>query len=710
MRFLYPGLLYWLVLGSIPIIVYYLMRFRSKRMAWGADYILERALARRRKKLYLDQILLLALRALVVMALVVAFARPQSRKESGSIGGDRVLRILLVDGSYSMLAGDGAQSRRDAALDTMRALVSKWERGSPWSLYMLDSQPDWVVDRKDVIDAEHSRAIIDKLKGEETSVSLASGLKTVLGHGAGLPREIYIFADDQATSWDGVDRVLAGLDANIRIYWICPPLANRRNLAVTELELGHERALRGMSFPVYARVRNFSREWVRDAELTLLVDGKNAGTERVSMPPGQSVSVRLELRLDEVGPHQVTARLSTDALVYDNAMSAGLEVAEAVTVLVLRDANRTDKFDSAAAFLKLAARVLGGGEGTNTVAGPLQVSEHAEPECPLSALTAYDAVVLDGGRTLSPELAATLRQYVDQGGGLVLAADWPKDSAVGLSEWSQTLKHVGLLPAAPVRLRDEPLGGDVYRRLSRSGFDRPALRDLETGADGDVAQVKFYSWVDFAQPEPDTEILARFSDGSPYVFRRRFERGNVLLLAAGLSSRNNNLLVRETVYPFLLHLFAEAASAGQYPRHVPRNAPVRYLAKGQPPPSAAQFNLAGEAPLTATLMPQPQGMRIEYVAGSPRVGPASLLVLRESGSETIPIGIHGEWMDSDLTAMTSVYRARLAEQSKWVEVTSTQELMEKLESEGNGSERYAWVLMAVLLLAAGELLMGLRFI
>jgi hypothetical protein len=132
------------------------MRFRSLRVPWGADYILERALARQRRKVYWDQVILLALRALVVMALVVAFARPQSGKKK-ELGGDgTVLRIMLVDVSYSMLASDGAQNRRDAAFDTMRELVSKWERGSPWSLYMLDSQPDWVVDQKDVVDAEHS--------------------------------------------------------------------------------------------------------------------------------------------------------------------------------------------------------------------------------------------------------------------------------------------------------------------------------------------------------------------------------------------------------------------------------------------------------------------------------------------------------------------------------------------------------------------------
>jgi len=64
-----------------------------------------------------------------------------------------------------------------------------------------------------------------------------------------------------------VDQATAEKGEQTRIFWIHPPLVDRRNLAVTGLEVGHERVLRGFSFPVYAEVRNFSAVAVRDAEL-----------------------------------------------------------------------------------------------------------------------------------------------------------------------------------------------------------------------------------------------------------------------------------------------------------------------------------------------------------------------------------------------------------------------------------------------------------
>ena len=66
MDFFHPGMLSWLPLGLIPIIIYYLMRFRSLKIAWGAEYVLMRALERLKKRTRLDQLLLLLVRVLAL--------------------------------------------------------------------------------------------------------------------------------------------------------------------------------------------------------------------------------------------------------------------------------------------------------------------------------------------------------------------------------------------------------------------------------------------------------------------------------------------------------------------------------------------------------------------------------------------------------------------------------------------------------------------
>jgi hypothetical protein len=60
--------------------------------------------------------------------------------------------------------------------------------------------------------------------------------------------------------------------------------------------------------------------------------------------------------------------------------------------------------------------------------------------------------------------------------------------------------------------------------------------------------------------------------------------------------------------------------------------------------------------------------------------------------------------------MTDDDHKALQERFQWTEVASAEELMGVLDEEGRGSERYGWVMLAVLAFAMGEILMGLRFV
>src|SRR5512143_2696965 len=106
MIFLNPMLLWVLPFALAPVIIYFLMRYRSLRVVWGANYVLERALARLRKRVNIDQIVLILLRTLAAAALVLAFARPAARLKSAAALDTGIHHVVLVDASGSMQAGE----------------------------------------------------------------------------------------------------------------------------------------------------------------------------------------------------------------------------------------------------------------------------------------------------------------------------------------------------------------------------------------------------------------------------------------------------------------------------------------------------------------------------------------------------------------------------------------------------------------------------
>ena len=702
MSFLHPGVLYALSLGAVPILIYYLMRFRSKRLGWGAEYILRRALERLRRRLYWDQILLLVLRALAILAMALAFARPVARDGAGQLSGVGARRVVVVDATASMRAEENGQTRWAGAMEALNALVGLWGRGGDWSLLALDGQPRWIFQRRPVESAAGCREAVESLRPGEGAGRIGDALAQALALDDGRPLELYLFADDQAAAWREAAAALDGRSwEHIRFHWVCPPLTRRRNLGVTAVETDGL-VLRGHPFAIHAEVANFSSVAATGVEVGFLVDGAVAGSQRVSLQPWQRVWVRGETVSKTSGPHSVTVRLGADALPLDNRMSAGFETVDRLRVGVLADPARQGRFASSLGFLKQAAGMLAEADWKD---GVFEVAALDPSAADRAALAVCDVVVLDGGCTLSEGLAAALERYVSGGGALIAAAD----EAVDAEAWNTLLGGRGLLPARLGAVTSEALGGERFRRLGLPWYGGPGARGFETEEDRASGRVRFYSWRQ-VEPLPGCEVRHAFDDQSPYHVEKRFDRGTVQLLAAGLTGKDNALFVREALYPYLVRLFSGAAARSQYPLAVPRGRAVRVFVRGGEPVTGAQvIEEAGNAVTAVQPVARDGGWVLAASEGTRSSGLASMLVLRESGHSRIWVGVQGDCADSDLTPLEAGARAELAARTGWTETADAEQLVEAVRRGAGGREWYPWVMAACLAFLMGELLIGLRF-
>src|SRR5437868_10346306 len=107
--------------ASIPIIIHLLNRNRFRVVSWAAMRFLLAAQRKNTRRMRLEQIILLAVRVLVLVLLVAAMASvtdwaeklwsgvlPQGAARAAA-GNRRTHRILVLDGSFSMALRDGEQ-------------------------------------------------------------------------------------------------------------------------------------------------------------------------------------------------------------------------------------------------------------------------------------------------------------------------------------------------------------------------------------------------------------------------------------------------------------------------------------------------------------------------------------------------------------------------------------------------------------------------
>ncbi|MBP8300749.1 MAG: BatA domain-containing protein, partial [Planctomycetes bacterium] len=119
--FLNPMLLWALPLAAVPIIIHLLNRRRFQRVPWAAMTFLLAAMKRNRKRLRMEQWLVLLLRTLAVLLLVSLVSRPQLG--GGSLLGTRTHHVIVLDDSASMTQRAGSTTLFDRAQDRVRALA-----------------------------------------------------------------------------------------------------------------------------------------------------------------------------------------------------------------------------------------------------------------------------------------------------------------------------------------------------------------------------------------------------------------------------------------------------------------------------------------------------------------------------------------------------------------------------------------------------------
>lgn len=708
MSFVHPLWLWGLLLASIPIIIYFLMRFRAMRVPWGGTYVLERALERVRKHLFLKQLILLALRVLAVALLVLAFARPVLKKQDQMVTGSGVHHFVVVDASYSMQAVSGGETVWKRGIAVLEELAASWGRGEQWSLYVMDEDPGWRVEGRMIENPEDTVNAIRALSVQEASASLATGLQDVLTRARGQEAEVFLLADDQATSWKDVPQALEAAGQVPPIYWIGPDVDSRQNRAVTRVRVSQERILSGHPVDVYVSVRNFGTSAVRDAELEVLVDGAFEASRPISVLPGQENQTEFKLVLEAPGSHAISARLGNDALAFDDSMGAGVVVAESISVGILQGGEARDKYASSADFLKMLAKVMNQEDRrgipffTEALIEAEAVTIGGEDE---QSFGGYDVVVVDGGTPLTDELAARLLQYVERGGGLVLAAD----QNVKEAQWTRILGPRGLLPASLGPMLEIPLEAKNFRSLSLAGVDKPAFQTFEAKEGPSLASLRFHAWHQAESLMEGASLLLSFDSGEPYAVSRDLNPGRVILLTAGLNSYKNNLMARPAVYPLVTRLFSDAAGGAMYPRTVSRAAPVRIAFPEERKPVAVHLEQKGREPVVASFVEAPGAIVAQIPGGSAETGVASLLVLINGDHDRVWFGIQGERIDSDLRAVSATELDALTKEYSLTRTPTWQALSEGLAEQRRGRELYFAAIVLLLLTLFGEMGMELLF-
>ena len=689
-------------LVALPLAIHLLTRPKPVRLPFSAMRFLEGALKQRRFFSRLRDVLVLALRALLLAALAAAFARPliQGAFADGRAAAAR--RVVILDVSNSMAATKGGvgvfQAAQARALHHLRNAP-----GLRANLILAGARPEAAFDQFSAnfpalqAQARQARALPEELDAR-AALARAATLLSEAGGETG-PAEIVIVTDLQQSNWDKLASadVPAGAAIIVENVGMGPQAGN---LAVTRVA-PEGRVESGRPTRVRVRVGNFSAsEQMRALELSV---AERTYRQEITIPAGGAAEAAFDLPGDAAAQGWLagTARIieARDALRTDDERPFAFQARRAPRFLLLT-ADSPAQVGAAGYF---AARILGS-------AGGQHVAVQRPDRLTAEDMVQADAVVLCRPGRLDEAAVRLLAGELLRGRPALYLMGSPAD-AQNLAALGRACGHAMRLPVrfaawqgSDARAYRADSAPEARLHLSHVRADAGPFHSFGTDA---AALSRMIGARDVLRtaPEPEglaDEILAQWSDGSAALVVTPVGAGRLALWNADILSSG---LVRNAFFVALLReaagrlLLDPAALSEPLPCGLPRGVPLP-AAVGR----GGQMALAGPAGAPAEIpdvREDAQGRLWRWA----RVGPPGIYRLTEDGSPLCTVAAACPATESDLRPLDAEqFRASLCAEPGPDGLARTVTVIGAGEREKRDNvETWPWILVGAILVGVLEL-------
>jgi hypothetical protein len=340
--------------ASIPIIVHLLNRNRYRVVTWAAMRFLLAAERKTSRKMRLEQIILLAVRTLLVLLLVAAMASVMPWAEEvwnkifpghtvfANVGGKRTHKILVVDGSFSMARKRGDGNCFDRAKEMALQIVQEGMGGDGFSVVLMAAPPRSIVAEP----SDDGRKVSDEVQAlrlPHGNADLTATLTTVEAMLRRSPskfeeREVYFLTDLQRSTWTARQAasplpLLQKIQSQARCIFLDAGPGHDSgkaddfdNVAVTSLTLGTPLATTGAETLLQATLQNYGSRPRENVRVELLIGRARAtvadppfalrviAEKPESLGAGQSKTVTFRHKFGAAGQYAIQVRLDGDDL------------------------------------------------------------------------------------------------------------------------------------------------------------------------------------------------------------------------------------------------------------------------------------------------------------------------------------------------------------------------------------------------------------
>lgn len=461
MIFLNPAVLIGLLAASIPVIIHLFNLRKLKKIEFSTLTFLKELQKNKIRKIKLKQWILLALRVLIILFIVMAFARPtlQSIQIGGTTSAAKTTAVFVLDDTYSMSVVDQKGSYFNQAKEISNQIISQLQEGDEIGIVLVSNQNE---EQKLTSNFSEFVKNLDQLDLSYSSGDLNSSITKaaqIISETKNFNKEIYVISDFQKNKItdEKIKNDLSELlNDKVRLYSFDLSDKDVFNLSADELKINNQIFEKDKPVSFSVTITNNSKQDVNSAVVSLFMNDERAAQKSFDVAAGQSVIVEVDATPKTTGFIDITAEIETDEIEQDNNRYGSIFIPEKINVGLFAESL------SDLTFVDLALQTAGEGK--------YQIERKNISQLTSQQLSKYQTIVISANSILSG--ADQLKNYLTNGGGLILFPE----STPEVANFNKTLLQLGYSSGASFTGKIN--SSDLKIRIDKTDFEHPVFQNI----------------------------------------------------------------------------------------------------------------------------------------------------------------------------------------------------------------------------------------
>jgi len=515
---------------AIPLLIHLFNKQRKKKIKFSSLRFLQILEKQRLKRIKIYDYILILLRTLIILTLILAFARPTlTSKSIFTSKNARTTSVIILDTGINMNRYDEMGSRYSRAQSVLTRLMEKFNPED--EIFIIRSSFPAIVHKNQLSTTETNGSFIHG----KWSNAINETMK-IFKDNPNFNQELHIISDFQFQ--DNAFASLLPEFSDVRIFLIKIGSNVVSNLGLMNVEIKNQIFEVNKPIQLETQIINSTPDKTEPVEVHLFIDQQRVAHRRVSVDPMTTERVALSFSPKSVGHLSGYVEINDDDLLADNRFYFALKIPSEIKLLFIDD--------NPSVFLKAALTSLA--DQTD-----LKITMERYNSWARQNFLSYDILVLSNFSILSPSIKNRLKNYLDIGGAVLLIPGIGTTPA----EFNRMASSLGISIVAKGLMSTAKENEFYY--LKQPNLNHPLFSGLFRTEEPELSKPKFYRYFEFSITSKDQMILS-FQNNDPFLIQANHQKGSIFILSSYIDDKWTDIQYRGIYLPLLSRIFRYGAS------------------------------------------------------------------------------------------------------------------------------------------------------